>query len=239
MTCPGAAAPAHRRPGATVRCGRPLHRPAAPRVALLAGLSAAGLLAGCGDAGLFGRPPPRPEPALNRPVADAEAAREYIASLQELQAGSPARQAELVQGARGAMESAPTTMNRLRYALMLALPGHGGADPVAARRQLSELLARPELLLPSERALAAVLLADLDERLVLIAENSRLQLDAASRDKERSSAASRRLQAEADENARLRRALEEAQKKLDAVTQVEQSITDRANAPPANPRGKP
>jgi hypothetical protein len=130
-------------------------------------------------------------------------------------------------------------MNRLRYALMLALPGHGDADPVAARRQLSELLARPELLLPSERALAAVLLADLDERLVLIAENSRLQLDAASRDKERSSAASRRLQAEAEENARLRRALEEAQKKLDAVTQVEQSITDRANAPPANPKGKP
>jgi hypothetical protein len=239
MRSSGAASSAQRRPALAPACRRARRVPARPLPALGAALLAAALLAGCADLGTFGHPAPKPEPALNRPTADAEAAREYLASLQELQAGAPARQAELVQGARGAMENAPTTMNRLRYALMLALPGHGGADPVAARRQLSELLARPELLLPSERALAAVLLADVDERLVLIAENQRLQQEAASREKDRSAAANRRLQAEIEENARLQRALEEAQKKLDAVTQVERSITDRANAPPASPKGKP
>ena len=240
MSARGGAPPAHARPARAI-AGRQPRRPVTGHLAALiaAGLPALCLLAGCGDLFNVGRPAPRPEPVLNRPAADAEAARQYIASLQELQAGSPARQAEIVQRARGAMENAPTTMNRLRYALMLALPGHGGADPVAARRQLSELVARPELLLPAERALAAVLLADVDERLVLIAENRRLQLDAANHDKDRSSAASRRLQAEAEENARLRRALEEAQKKLDAVTQVERSITDRAKAPPAKSKGKP
>ena len=204
--------------------------------ALAASLLGAAALAGCG--GMFGRPAPQPAPVPTRPTADGEAAREYIAALQELLAGAPARQAEIVRGARGAMESAPTTMNRLRYALMLALPGHGSTDPVAARRQLSELLARPELLLSAERALATVLLADVDERLVLIAENRRLQLESANRDKDRNAAANRRLQAEIDESARLRRALEEAQKKLDAVTQLERSITDRANAPAAKPKGK-
>jgi hypothetical protein len=116
---------------------------------------------------------------------------------------------------------------------MLALPGHGGSDPVAARRQLSELLARPELLLPAERALAGVHLRDVEERLVLVQANRQLQLDAANRDKDRDKSAvtGRRLQAEIDENARLRRALEEAQKKLDAVSQLERSITERRANP--------
>jgi small-conductance mechanosensitive channel len=95
-------------------------------------------------------------------------------------------------------------------------------------------LARPELLLPAERALAAVHLADVDERLVLIAENRRLAEDDAQRDKEHGAAAARRLQTELDENARLKRALEDAQKKLDAVMQVERTVTGRGT-PPAKP----
>ena len=239
MSPPGAARPAHPFSAASVARGRRARTPGVALAAVWLALSATGLLAACGGLGIFNRPPARPEPTLNRPAADAEAAREYIVSLQELQAGSPARQAEIVQAARSAMENAPTTMNRLRYALMLALPAHGGSDPVAARRQLSELLARPELMLPAERGLAAVLLADLDERLVLIAENRRLQLEAASRDREHSAAANRRLQAELEESARLRRALEEAQRKLEGVTQVERAITDRAKTPPATQKGKP
>jgi len=92
-------------------------------------------------------------------------------------------------------------------------------------------LARPELLLPSERALAAVLLASVDRTLVLEAANRRLEQEAGTRDRDRNAAAARRLQAEQDENARLRRALEDAQKKLDAVTEVERSITGRPSPP--------
>jgi len=189
------------------------------------------LLAGaCSDP--FSRPVrDRQEPVLNRPAADAEAARDYLAALQTLQSAPPAAQAEQFQAARAAAEAAPTTANRLRYALMVALPGHAAADPVAARRQLSDLLARPESMLPAERALAAVMLASVDERLVLLAEARRMEQDAGARDKDRAALLQRRLQAEQDENARLKRALEDAQKKLDAVTEVERSIAGRENPP--------
>lgn len=198
----------------------------------------AALLAGCSGGLLASRERARPEPVVDRSAADAQAARQYLAELEELQTATPARQAELLQGARGAAESSPTTTHRLRLALMLAVAGHPGSDPVAARRQLSELLARPELLLPAERALAAVHLSDVEDRLVLIAENRRLQQETSTRERERAttvnSAISRRLQAELDENARLRKALEEAQRKLEAVTQVERSITERGGT-----QGKP
>ncbi len=187
-------------------------------------------LAGCTDP--FTRPVrDRSEPVLNRPAADAEAARDYLAALATLQSSPPAAQAEQFQAARAAAESAPTTANRLRYALMVALPGHAASDPVAARRQLSELLARPESMLPAERALAAILLASVDDRLLLLAEARRVEQDAGARDKDRTAALQRRLQAEQDENTRLKRALDDAQKKLDAVTEVERSIAGRENPP--------
>lgn len=203
------------------------------RTAFALAVCMASMLAGCGGGSLMPtRDRPTPPPAV--PSANAEAARQYLDSLAELLDAAPARQAELLESARAGAESSPTTLHRLKYALMIAVPGHGGSDPVAARRQLSELLARPELLLPAERALASLLLREADERLVLIAENRRLQQEAATRDRDRATTVSRRLQAEIDENARLRRALEEAQKKLDAVTQLERSIVERGGNP-----GKP
>lgn len=209
-----------------------------PTMRLVLAAAAAALLAGCTGNLLSARERARPEPVVDRSAADAQAARQYLAELEELQTSTPARQAEVLQGVRGAAESSPTTTNRLRLALMLAIASHPGSDPVAARRQLSELLARPELLLPAERALAAVHLSEVEDRLVLIAENRRLQQEASTRERERAttvnSAISRRLQAELDENARLRKALEEAQRKLEAVTQVERSITERGGT-----QGKP
>jgi hypothetical protein len=198
----------------------------------LVAVAAALLAAGCGGTVMPDRD--RPVPVATASNADADAARQYLVTLAELLDATPARQAELLDTARSNAENAPTTMHRLRYALMLATPGHGGSDPVAARRQLSELLARPELLLPAERSLAALALRDVDDRLVLIAENRRLLQEAAARDKDRTTTVNRRLQAELEENARLRRALDEAQKKLDAVTQLERSIVERGGA-----QGKP
>ncbi len=200
---------------------------------LLAAVIGVALLGGCSAlSDSFAKPAhDRPEPVINRPAADAEAARDYLAALQALQSAQPATQAELLQSAKGAAEATPTTMNRLRYALMLALPGQAGSDPVAARRQLSELLARPESMLPAERALAAIMLSSVDDRLVRIAETRRLEQDVSLKDKDRTAGLQKRLQSEQDENARLRRALEDAQKKLDAVTAVERSITGRGNPP--------
>jgi hypothetical protein len=149
--------------------------------------------------------------------------------------GDPARQAELFQSAKDAASLAPTTSNRLRYALALAIPGHSGSDPVAAQRQLSELLARPETLLPDERLLALVELQDVDQRLILQAENQRLRDEASHDSRDKLQAANRRLQAESDENARLHKALDEARAKLEAVTHIERSINERGTSEPHTP----
>lgn len=181
--------------------------------------------------GLSGaKPPPPAEPDHGpQPSGPLEPLLELMSALPQ---GDPARQAELFQSAKDAAALSPTTSNRLKYALALAIPGHGGSDPVAAQRQLSELLARPETLLPEERLLALVELEDVDQRLVLQAENQRLR-DEASRDsKDKLQAINHRLQAESDENARLRKALDEAHAKLDAVTHIERSINDRGTSEP-------
>jgi hypothetical protein len=111
----------------------------------------------------------------------------------------------------------------------LATPGYSGSDPVAAQRQLSELLARPETLLPIERSLALVELKEVEQRLILQAEIQRAHDDAAHDDmRDKLQATNRRLAAELDENVKLRKALDEARAKLDAVTHIERSINDRA-----------
>ena len=147
----------------------------------------------------------------------------------------PGRQAEVFQASKDAADLTPTTSNKLRYAIALATPGHSGSDPVAAQRQLSELLARPETLLPMERNFALVQLNEVEHRLVLQAENNRLRDEAARESRDRQQSSNRRLQTEIDENARLRKALDEAQAKLDAVTHIDRSINDRTTPGPRTP----
>jgi hypothetical protein len=187
-----------------------------------------GYLSGCGTDGSFAR---------QKPVAAAQPAHAQqdlgpIAPLLDLMSalpqGDPARQAELFQSAKDAADLSPTTSNRLRYALALATPGHSGSDPVAAQRQLSELLARPETLLPVERLLALVQLKEVEQRLILQAENKRMLDDAVHDDShDKLQAIKSRLASESDENVRLRKALDEARAKLEAVTHIERSINDR------------
>ena len=151
--------------------------------------------------------------------------------MSSLPQGDPARQAEVFQSAKDAADLSPTTSNRLKYALALATPGYSGSDPVAAQRQLSELLARPETLLPIERLLALVELKEVEQRLILQAENRRMRDDAAHDDsRDKLQATNRRLAAESDENVKLRKALDEARAKLEAITHIERSINDRGTS---------
>jgi hypothetical protein len=76
--------------------------------------------------------------------------------------------------------------------------------------------------------LAWVCLRDAEQRLVLQAENARLQSDAARIERERSVSTNRRLQAEIEENQRLKKALAEAQAKLDEIKRIERSIVERS-----------
>ena len=166
---------------------------------------------------------------IDRPSGDLTPVAPLLEMMSALPLGDPARQAEIFQSAKDGASLTPTTTNKLKYALALATPGHSGSDPVAAQLQLAELLARPETLLPTERLLASVELQQVEQQLVLQAENKRLRDDAPhdadARDKLLT--ANRRLSAETDENARLRKALDEARAKLEAVTHLEKSINDR------------
>jgi hypothetical protein len=184
-------------------------------VALLGALSA------CGSFGSLGRPKPPPIESAG-PPQDAAALLPLLEMMSSLPQGDPARQAELFQSAKDGAELTPTTSNRLKYALALATPGYSGSDPVAAQRQLSELLARPETLLPVERLLATVALKEVEQTLVLQAENKRMRDDPPHDSHDKLQALNRRLAAEQDDNAKLRKQLDEARAKLEAVTHIEQ-----------------
>ena len=182
----------------------------------------------CSLVGPFSRQKPAAPTEPDHASQDLSPIAPLLQMMSSLPQGDPARQAELFQSAKDAAELTPTTSNKLRFALALATPGYSGSDPVAAQRQLSELLARPETLLPIERLLALVELKEVEQRLILQAENKRMR-DDAQRDESRDKllAINRRLAAESDENARLRKALDEARAKLEAITHIERSINDR------------
>jgi hypothetical protein len=195
-----------------------------------ASLFVAGWITACGWGGPFARQRPTAPIEPARAPQDLTPVAPLLQMMSSLPLGDPARQAELFQSAKDAAELTPTTSNKLRYALALATPGHSGSDPVAAQRQLSELLARPETLLPIERILALVELKEVEQRLILQTENKRLHEEAQHDDsdsRDKLLAINRRLAAESDENVRLRKALDEARAKLEAITHIERSINDR------------
>ena len=187
-----------------------------------------GGLGACGAGGPFARQKPPAPAEPDRSQQDLSPITPLLEMMSTLPQGDPARQAELFQSVKDAAELTPTTSNKLKYALALATPGFSGSNPVAAQRQLSELLARPETLLPIERLLALVELKEVEQRLILQAENKRMRDDALHDEShDKLLAANRRLAAESDENVKLRKALDEARAKLEAVTHIERSINDR------------
>ena len=195
---------------------------------------AAGWISAC--AGLDARQKQAPPPETDRQPQDLSPIAPLLEMMSSLPQGDPARQAEIFQSAKDAAELTPTTSNRLRFALALATPGYSGSDAVAAQRQLSELLARPETLLPVERLLALVQLKEVEQRLILQAENKRIRDDAPRDDsRDKLAAVTHRLAAESDENVKLRKALDEARAKLEAVTHIERSINDRGTSGPRTP----
>lgn len=180
------------------------------------------------------RPEPTPTPqAVASTTEPSSTVRIYLETMNGLGSADPARQADVFYEVEQEFTRAPTTASTLRYAVALVTPMHPATSPAEGKRLLETLLATPERLTQEERTLAAVLLHETDVRLKLEAENRRLleTLD----DRSRSQANSdRRVQAQIEENARLRRALAEAQQKLDAIKEIERSIIERSSSPPGS-----
>jgi hypothetical protein len=166
-------------------------------------------------------------PVVDRATTSATLLASHLEVLERLEQSPPAEQAEILAAAQRDYALAPTPSHELRYALELAAPGQAGTNLPQAERLLRELLATPDTLVPAERAFAYLELQKVDAQLTLAAENRTLQDSAARADRERLNASNRHLQTEIDENVKLRKDLEDARAKLDAITTIERSLNDR------------
>jgi hypothetical protein len=167
----------------------------------------------------------------NQPVADPSTPskatvtsamlNDNLKLVQQLLQGTASDQAEIVSAAQHEFDTTPSPSKKLRLALILATPDHPATDLPRAQELLRELVARPEELVPAERALAYFELKQIDNNLTLQAENRRLEGDA--HERERLAAANRTLTKEAE---RLGNELKEARAKLDAIANIERSLDE-------------
>jgi hypothetical protein len=201
---------------------------------LLAGFGVAVLvaaLAGCG-ATLPRSRDSQSLPSIDRNSTETTMLAGYLDTCLRLARGTPAEQAEILTTANNDYRVAPTPSRVLRYAMVLSTPGHAGFDPVVAQRLLQEVLANPETLLPAERALAFLQLQQVERQQSLQADVRRLQSGNERTANDRIAQLTRRLTAESEDNARLKKALADAQAKLDAIANIEGSSNNRRTTQP-------
>lgn len=148
----------------------------------------------------------------------------YLAELQLLASGDPASQAEIFADSQSASQLTPGPQTNLRFALVLATPGHPETNARQAASMLREVLAAPQLLTGSEIALATIYLRQADELANAQAEVERLRAATSRAARNAESATNQRIASLDAENRRLRAELAEAEEKLEAITSIERSI---------------
>jgi predicted RNase H-like nuclease (RuvC/YqgF family) len=148
----------------------------------------------------------------------------------DLLEGDAVTQAETFQSVDNDAVTAPNTTNRLKLAIALSIPGHPGSNAEHAQRELRELLAASEVLLPEERILATLQLAQVEQSLLLDLEAQQTQTAAVESIQRQNTDAEQRLRQVQEENRALRQQLEEAQNVIDELTDIERSIRERESA---------
>jgi len=161
----------------------------------------------------------------------------YLEVLSGMAPGNTARQQAVIDGALAASQQSPTTANRLRYALAVGSAGPFSSNPVEARRLLIELLAGANDFTPDEKTFAESFLREFDARVTLYAELARQREEAKARIDALEASAHQRVDVLAADNARLKRALAEAERKLEAVAEMERQLLEQPSeaAPPTSP----
>ena len=186
------------------------------------------LLSGCAQtknlmSSMRKSPPPQGESGiLGAPEAD-----QYLQELSSLAAGDPATQAEIFADAHSRATLTPGPQTNLRYALVLATPGHVESDPEQAQSMLREILTQTELMTQAEIALATIHLKAVETLIVSNSEARRLRASTSRAAQTQEAAAAQRLATVEAENRRLRRELEDAEEKLEAITSIERSIREQ------------
>ena len=168
------------------------------------------------------KPPTDEAVILGAPDAD-----EYLKELYELTSGDAHKQSDIYEDARSAAQLTPGPSSNLRFGLVLATPGHPQTDPGQAEGLLSGVLAQSELLTSAEISLATIYLNNV-ERLNLVSSEARSLRESTSRAARNEAQATGQRIAEVEaENQRLRRELDDAEQKLEAITSIERSIREQ------------
>lgn len=196
----------------------------ARRIALIAAMMAT--MAGCAQVNdwLKGNRTARADSPV---ILGAPGAEVYLKELHDLAAGDPATQAEIFADAESGAMLTPGPNTQLRFALVLATPGHPESNPEQAERLLREVLAQTELLTPAEISLATIHLNNVERFIIVNAEARRLRNSSSRAAQTEELAINQRLSNVEAENRRLRRDLEEAESKLEAITSIERSIREQ------------
>ncbi|MDH3989067.1 MAG: hypothetical protein OEV34_08065 [Gammaproteobacteria bacterium] len=197
------------------------------RVFTIAAVLAALLLSGCETTTnwLKGRKTADPTDEL---ILDSTEANVYLNEMFELISGYPATQAEIFADAESAATLTPGPSTQLRYALVLATPGHSGSNDAEAQRLLRDILAQTEMMTTAETALATIYLRDVETRMVLNSESRRLRSASTQAATTEDAAISQRMARIEAENRQLRESLAEAEGKLEAITSIERSIREQS-----------
>ncbi len=209
------------------------------RTATVIGLLPALLvLAACADFESRRTASSQPAPAASNPAPTSLAP--YLEAIANMAPGDPARQQAELTSALAAAQQSRSSTDTLRYALVLGCAGHKDSNPVEAKRLLADLLAGPNDLNSQERELANAYLREFDARVALYAELARQREESEQKLKSNDSSAAKRADALAAENARLKKQLTEAERKLEAVAEMERSLQEQApeaatEAPPPRP----
>lgn len=187
--------------------------------------AAALLLSGCGQTSGWLDKVTQRATGKNEPVIlgapDAEA---YLAELERLATGDPATQVEIFSDAESRAKLTPDPSTTLRFALVLATPGHSETDAQRAQSMLRELLTQSPLMTPAEVALAQIHLRSVEQRIVLESEARRLRQVSSRQERTEEQALNQRLAGVVAENRRLRAELKDALEKLEAINAIERSI---------------
>lgn len=203
-----------------------------PRGLLLAGCATIGVVvAACSAMGAAKHTEEAAISPAERPPSDAVQLASCVETLDRLAHGTPTQQAEILSLAKQAADRAPQLpFEQLRYALVLAQSGHPGSNSTEARVRLRQLALATLPLGGLAHDVALLELQQLDREAALLDETRRLGSEVERAERDKVAPLTRRLQVEIEENARLHRALDEAHAKLDAIMNIERSITERKPA---------
>jgi hypothetical protein len=198
--------------------------------ALAATMLVALLLGGCAQTKEFmsgTRKSPSSSSSEDAGILGAPEADHYLQEMYKLAAGDPATQAEIYADARAASTLTPGPSTHLRYALVLATPGHPEFNAEMAQSLFRELLTQTPLMTQGEISLATIHLKSVEQLIVANSEARRLRASTSRAAQTQEAAISARLASVEAENRRLRRELEEAEDKLEAITSIERSIREQ------------